>query len=271
MAQKEINLLKLSEDDISVYKYSSDRFYDPSNEEIAGKNSKNKNDGVFSNLCLIFKQKVFIFSTFALASLFFVITAVQYWGSDYMEQALGVENKHYRLLSFSIVCVTSPTFGVLLGGYTSSLIGGYESKHSILLCFGYSLMAALFALVVPLANTLTVFTILLWLVLFFGGAIVPTLLGATISTLPEELRGSANSITCFFSNLLGYLPAPSVYGIINNHFKQTYKKAAFMCIMYYSWGGVVLLVFAVIFRYRQFKKAETLLSGSVTGNTQGKC
>jgi hypothetical protein len=215
------------------------------------------NATILKNLKIIITNKVFIFSALALATLFFIITAVQYWGSDYMAQALKVEDTDMILLSFSVVCVTSPTFGVILGGWTISLIGGYESKHSILLCLIYGIFAGLFAIPVTYANGLTGFTIYLWLVLFFGGAIVPAITGIIISTGPLHLRGLANSITSILSNLLGYLPAPFVYGLLNNIFEKTNDRLAFFCVMSYSFLGVIFLSFASYFRYKKFSDKET--------------
>ena len=45
------------------------------------------------NMKEIFSEKVFVFSTIALSTLFFVITAVQYWITDYMIKVLKVENQ----------------------------------------------------------------------------------------------------------------------------------------------------------------------------------
>jgi hypothetical protein len=209
-----------------------------------------------NNFCKFLKHKIYIFSSLALASLFFIITAVQYWGSDYMETALGVTDKNYRLLSFSIVCITSPTLGVILGGFIITKFGGYESKHSILICLVFATLAGIFSIPVPLMDDLIGFTTFLWFVLFFGGAIVPPITGILISTLPLNLRGSANSMTSLISNLFGYLPAPYFYGVINEHFKDKNKKLAFMCIMYYSFFGVILLLISTIYRYKAFKLQE---------------
>lgn len=56
--------------------------------------------------------------------------------------------------------------------------------------------------------------ILFWLLLFFGGFILPPVTGIMINSVGEFQRASANSIANLCYNLLGYLPAPSVYGLI---------------------------------------------------------
>ena len=151
-----------------------------------------------------------------------------------------------------MVCVTSPTLGVIIGGWTSSLIGGYESKHSILLCLIYAIFAGLFSLPITFTDEVLEFTIYLWFVLFFGGAIVPVITGIIISSVPNNLRGVANSFTSFICNLLGYLPAPFIYGIINNTSIDTNNRLAFFIVMNYSFLGVFFLCLASYFRYKNF-------------------
>ncbi len=219
---------------------------------------ENKIIAIFKNLSLMFKEKVFILSVLALANLFFILTGVQYWGSDYLGDVLKVQDESDINLSFIIVCVSSPTLGVIVGGVVSSKIGGYESKHSILLCLICGALAGGFSIPVPFVDTIIPFTIYLWLVLFFGGAIVPPITGIIISSLPIKLRGLGNSITNVFSNLLGYLPAPYIYGVIYENTKDTQKRMAFTCLMYYSLLGFILLSLATYFRYKNFndKKPE---------------
>lgn len=264
------------DDEISIYKetnYLDMRFYSIDGDTGfpgAGQSNKFKRKSECSifwkNLCTILGHMTYLFCALGLASLFFVITAVQYWGSDYMENVLGVKDKHYRMLSFSIVCITSPTLGVILGGWVISRIGGYESKHSILVCFIFGILAGLFSIPVPLVDDLLSFTGYLWLVLFFGGAIVPAMTGILISTLPKHLRGPANSITCLISNSLGYLPAPYVYGALNNYFGAEYPRRAFMVIMYYSLTGVVFIIIAMYFRYSNFNRLNKNKNFQMTTN-----
>ena len=55
-----------------------------------------------------------------------------------------------------------------------------------------------------------------WLELFFGAAIVPTLQGLMISSIPTELRALGNSFAQLVMNLLGNLPAPLLYGYVQS-------------------------------------------------------
>ena len=83
----------------------------------------------------IMTYKIYMLSIFALSCLYFCVTGLQYWGSDYMNRVLGVHSPEKRLLYFSIICFSSPTIGVILGGYIVNYLQGYEDKRVYDLCF----------------------------------------------------------------------------------------------------------------------------------------
>lgn len=201
----------------------------------------------------IVKEPIFIFSVAAFASLLFIVTCVQYWAADYMMITLGIENENTRLLSFSIVSLTSPTLGVILGGLAVSFAGGYESKHSLLFCLCFALVSFIFTIPAPLVNSLFLFTLMLWIILFFGGAIIAPINGIIITSLPKENAGSANSISHFFCNLIGKLPAPYVYGVIKTYFNG---RIAMTVSMWISILSVLFLAVATILRYKHYARIQ---------------
>lgn len=208
----------------------------------------------------IFTQKIFILNVLALASLFFIITVVQFWATDYMKKVLLISNKDSIKLSFAIICITSPTLGVVIGGIVTTKIGGYEKKEASLLILILAALASLFAILTVFANSIITFTIFLWLVLFFGGAIIAPITGIIITSLSSDLRGSANSITSLISNLFGYLPGPFVYGSMYESTKLWHPKFAFGFVMFYSLLGLVFLLAAAILRYRKLNSLEKEVS-----------
>ena len=89
-----------------------------------------------------------------------------------MKTALGTPDNQVSI-AFTFTCVSAPTLGILLGGYSLSKAGGPESIKSIVICFFFSIGAMLSSLLIPLANTVWVFIGFKWFVLLFGGAMVP--------------------------------------------------------------------------------------------------
>jgi hypothetical protein len=77
------------------------------------------------------------------------------------------------------------------------------------------IFASLCAIPIPFSNSFQIVVILLWFLLFFGGGLMPAVMGLMISSVPKKLRAFANSTASLFHNLLGYLPAPFIYGLAN--------------------------------------------------------
>lgn len=67
---------------------------------------------------------------------------------------------------------------------------------------------------IPIAFTDDYITVvvLLWFLLFSGGFILPSMTGIMLNTVDMNLKTQANSIANISYNLLGFLPAPFVYG-----------------------------------------------------------
>jgi MFS family permease len=64
------------------------------------------------------------------------------------------------------------------------------------------------------SNNFYIVIFLLWSQFFCGGFVMPVLTGTLLNMVPPSLRTLANSIANLVYNLLGYLPAPFIYGIV---------------------------------------------------------
>jgi len=76
-------------------------------------------------------------------------------------------------------------------------------------------LAAVLSLPVPFLSHKYVVYALIWLVFFLGSFILPTMTGIMIVSVPDYQRTTANSIATLSYNLLGYLPAPFLYGLVS--------------------------------------------------------
>lgn len=56
----------------------------------------------------------------------------------------------------------------------------------------------------------------IWVLLFLGGAMVPGLTGVMLNSVAIQYRTFANSNAQTFMNLIGFLPAPTLYGIMSD-------------------------------------------------------
>ena len=89
----------------------------------------------------------------------------------------------------------------------------------------------------------------MWLVLFFGGGIVPILTSIIINSVPGEHSGSANSISNLLTNLLGYLPAPYIYGILSD----IYGDLGVMGMKVTMWISIAGMIFQILATYHSFQ------------------
>jgi hypothetical protein len=220
--------------------------------------SKKRNSNCCMEVLNVIRQPIFLLCIFTLAVLFYILTVIQFQGTEYMINALGATNLTQTLMCFAIICLTSPTLGILIGSSIINYQGGYESKNSILICLISSTLSAICTIPAPFTTNIYTFTLCLWLVLFFGGAIVPPLNGIIMSSIPRELVGTANSIVIMISNLFGYLPAPFLYGIIKDMYGQkqesekNQERYTMRISLWLSGLGVVFLLIATIIRYKKY-------------------
>lgn len=136
--------------------------------------------------------------------------------SNYLQVVLSVpaDEVYYY---YSITCLTAPFAGVIAGGFMFSLLGGYNDSRSFLLADIIGVFAILCATPVPFLTTKWPVYILMWLLLFFGSFILPTVTGMMLNSVPLENRATANALAVLSYNLLGYLPAPFIYGWISTY------------------------------------------------------
>lgn len=129
---------------------------------------------------------------FSATFLYFVVTGVQFWFSDFMIQVQGLK-KEYVFIIFGLVSTTGPVCGVIAGGILSSKLGGYNSKKSLYVMAAIGTVAAVAAFPVALfpSNMIVIQVFLLWVVLFCGGNVMPSVTGVMLNTVPENLKTTA--------------------------------------------------------------------------------
>ena len=200
----------------------------------------------------IFSHKVYVLSILSISCLYYAVTGVQYWAGDYMNRILKVHSPQKRLLYFSIICFTSPTLGVICAGYSvNRLKHGYNNIRVYNYCFVLSIFTFVTGIISAFMSKVNLFILFTWLAFFFGGAIMPILTGIIITSLPQHLRASGNSLQLFFGTLLGYLPAPYVYGALEDYFDDGGKKS------YFS-NMVVLFLCVILLGYSRKIKYEKI-------------
>ena len=84
---------------------------------------------------------------------------------------------------FSVTCISAPTLGVIVGGVITHQIGGYTDPRALKLSCIVAVFANMSALPIPFMNSFLVVKVLLWMLLFFGGFILPIITGVMLSSV----------------------------------------------------------------------------------------
>ena len=151
------------------------------------------------------------------AVLYGVNTALHFWISDYMRTALNINDSFQILISYSIIAVTGPLGGVLASSFVSFFLGGYEHKNS---------------------------------------AALPIVQGLIITSVAPKLKGTAFSIANLVTMLLTSGPAPYLYGMINDLYKEKFKGVGMLFIMVVACVGLVFIFVLSVCRYHVLKMQD---------------
>ena len=137
---------------------------------------------------------------------------------------------------FSITCFLAPVSGVVVGGIVTSYFGGYGKRKvkEIVLMAGWTCVFV--TLPIPYVDGFAAFGTLLYLMLFLGGFILPSLTGIMLNSVQQHQRGSANSVAQLSNSLLGFMPAPAIYGyfqdLLNKDDTKPKSRVPMMVILY---------------------------------------
>ena len=214
---------------------------------------QNDRNELQNNFHTLIKNTEFVCLALSLSGIYFIVTGIQFWMPSYMKQVLRAEANDaatvYMVLTFS-----GPIGGVICGGLWTTYFGGYNSyKGQVVQCF-VGLFAVASAIPIPFMDSLVGFSAFMWLLLFFGGALVPPVTGIMLNCVPELMRTSGSSLAQMFYNSLGYLPAPTFYGWVANMVGDPNSKIPLSCLLYSSLVTISVCVFGI--RSKLVKEAE---------------
>jgi len=193
---------------------------------------------------IVLTTPLYISITLGLCSIYFIVTGIQFWMTKYLIEILEGEPLLVNTI-FSIISVTAPLLGVILGGTFSDKYGGYKGENAIKaikICIAFGLISFVFAFPMGFLFQMIYLCILLWTFLFFGAAIIPIGTGIMISSVQKDCQATSSSISQLIFNLLGYFFSPMLTGYIMDRFID--KRQGFI------WGMRVVfwwVIFSLIF------------------------
>ena len=206
---------------------------------------------ILKKLNFIFFNKIFITTVLYKSTNLFICTAIGFWLTNYIENIFGENRLYYKLYSYIIIVVIGPISGLILGGIIGSLIGGYEKKNSLLVILIFQILSSFFAFLIPMAKNLKIFILFFAIFNAFSSAVVPVNAGLILWSVPKNLKGFANGVSCLITTFLGKFPAPFLYGVLQQNFSYIDKKIGMIALMFFPLLGVLFLGLATFFRFKE--------------------
>lgn len=208
---------------------SSTTILELENESFTSSNRSILEDAVptstFEALKHMISNKAYIFLVLAVSGMFFIVTNIQFWMSDYMELIFDADPKLVKKI-FMFVCLTSPTLGAVCVSCVPTNWDRYWT------CLGVGLLAAFAGIQIPITTNFWYAATMVWIYLFFGGIMLPLLTLCILGVVEPELRPRAQALANVSYNGLGYMPATMIYGIACDMTGGTSSK----------WGMIVTLL-----------------------------
>ena len=186
-------------------------------------NNEFKNTSILKHAKICFKSKLFRLSALSLITLLLILSGIQFWVNDFLENAIHILDKKERLLYFITIILSTMLGAPIMSGIIMQKLGGYESNKIIFL----PLFCCIFSLI--LSNLLFIISYKIIIAFLFGGYLfsgcmmISCLNGIIMSTIPKEYTGSASSISNLLYNICGRLIGPYFYGVTRSIFGANSK------------------------------------------------
>lgn len=163
---------------------------------------------------------------------------------------------------FSIIVITAPPFGALVGGaLTTKYLGSYTNPKALTLSFVIYCAFMGFCVPCPLVDNYIAFLTLMWLAVFMQGFIEPIMMGIILNTVLPPERPVACSLSILIEMLFGMMPAPYVYGLVQDATfikgptGDNISRGGMYTVFFSPWVGGICLLLAILLRNRSYKKS----------------
>ena len=196
-------------------------------------------------VCYALTSYNYVAALVTLTCIFLVISGIQFWITDYVVSVLQRSQKEAFII-YIIVGALGPIHGVAVSGFVFDRIGGYHGRNTPLVFTSFLVAAGLFAACAVLTVRAYLVSLCLMLQLFCGGITVPVVTGYMLAQLPPRLRTVGNSLAALFYNLLGFFPAPSIYGLAYQSCGSGANRCGLVSVQAAILLGMLVLIPAVL-------------------------
>ena len=230
-----------------------------------------KSLSTFSKLKIVILNQCFIFSSLSRACLFFIFQIIHVFLKKYTFEVLNYNNEITFFYYYSLTTILAPSLGSLIGGaICNKFLGGYESKNSIWIILFFGTCAVFFITLTRISIEFNYLIIYIFGYFFSVSAFLPTISGYIINSLHKELKGFGSSFDSLITNILGKLPSPIIYGLINDKYKKEEPKYAWNKSLMIYYLGTIFIYLTCYFKWKtsgKTKKKVKLKSDNIVEQT----
>ena len=144
--------------------------------------------------------------------LFYIISGILFWATDYFTDVLKVE-KNEVTVAFGVTSITGPVLGAISSVPLEKKIG-FTTDKTLPVCLGVAVVCYAVGFFIPFYDDFIPVIIHIWFLLFFGGMMLPILNGRLLAIVMKKHLAHSQSLCYMSYNLLGWLPSPFIYGWI---------------------------------------------------------
>ena len=147
--------------------------------------------GALRQILGILRTPGFTVIVLGLSALFFVVTGVQFWATDFLISVMN-GNKYTVMLLFVATSATAPVAGVAFGGWViDRCAGGFRGANrpkALRLVTLLGVLANFAGWVGGWYDSKSIYFVVgcIWLLLFFGAACLPPLTGMYMDAVPDK-------------------------------------------------------------------------------------
>ena len=88
--------------------------------------------------------------------------------------------------TFAFISITGPVLGVVCGGNVTTCLGGYNSKKSMKATCILGFLCIFSAIPVIFLDSFITVAVLVWMLLFSGGCILPSMTGIMLNQVEKD-------------------------------------------------------------------------------------
>ncbi|BAM41251.1 integral membrane protein [Theileria orientalis strain Shintoku] len=208
----------------------------------------------WSKFKILIKHSIFILSCLSISALYFQVTGIHYWVTKMAVSCLKVKEKVFHVI-FVIEMVTGPVLGILSGSHLIDQIIHHYPQYPLLVDTTIIIWASLTCVASTLLifnQNMMAFVICIFVIIFLGSAIVPTVTLLSVAYVPHRLKPIAASFFMCQYHILGFTLGTIVPGAAVDIFRS---NTAGLLIIFI--GGYLGLIAYFLILYIKWKNLRT--------------